>query len=190
MLTQIATELFTKFKHVLNDDYEHGGYVDVKNDSIVVVDNPSGALTKDGQLFYVWRDHYEYTWHSHPGLRRYKYEPPSGFDIQSALQMSAERNDTVTGFALETKGVWCYRVKAPKNWESNLDLTMWLASNWAARLSGDPNAVKDYDDEEDRQPLPDVDSYIQRWLVNENNTGVQVIFFAFSESGVPECYVG
>lgn len=92
------------------------------------------------------------TWHTHP-TRSFKYEPPSGFDLASAFDISVQFKKDVQGLAVETKGVWYYRVNynTLRTSKQHLEFVEWLGNARATQLLFASEAMIDFYDVEDIQ---------------------------------------
>lgn len=143
--------------------YERGGYVD--DGRLVEICFPE-ALPPNT---FFWPAPYKVVWHTHPGGRGHRYEPPSGDDVLSAAEMSLDLGQAVEGYVLEKAGVWWYSVHVTsKMLEENPDFLQdlyFVAGNFATRLGGVEEEIDLYD-EMWREPITSVEEYLRKWELN------------------------
>ena len=156
-MNTVITELKKSHYHKLNHQLEYGGTVKLIDGRVKIENN---AVQAESNVYWISDTLYDtdYIWHTHPN-RGMNYEPPSGLDLMSMIQISLDLKRDMTGLILENKGVWTYavnyrrlinNVKIMRDLDGFLNFLHWFGDMLAHSLAELDNIkLKSYYDKDD-----------------------------------------
>lgn len=99
-------------------DHERGGIITKNNDKFSIREDAIPDSEKERKIILWSGDMIDkeikkaddvILWHTHP-VREMDYEPPSGYDISSAMNISYDFKQNIHGVVIEKKGYWSYSI--------------------------------------------------------------------------------
>jgi hypothetical protein len=140
----------------ISNRHENGGIISINNQEYTITYNSDNYDSVDGNILYEADKlnnikSNEIIWHTHPNIRNFKCEPPSGNDIIILYEL-AQKDKYPFNIAIHTNGFWIYKLLKPLPESIKTDFEnfkIWL--NWIIDAitdiycSNNPNVVSTYD---------------------------------------------